>query len=273
LVIVLGIVAIAVNGSKSNNGSNNASTSAPRTVLPGTSGTPTPSPGASAPGIPNGSNLPSTPGGSGAAGATTGPLDSYLLSPAEVGATGMDLIDGGRGVTPADATLDWCGKSYPSDSSRTGRVQVEYEGTDQFVSNEFVKYSPNATAIAYQEIKAAVASCQPSFEDSGTETNQIQVAAHSSSLVTDQVTVSAFEQGQVALWTAVVYQFDGNYFSGVYVSGATRADVLQLAQHLAVDAAVHLRQAVAGTRGSGGGVVASPAPEASGSSGGGGVQT
>jgi hypothetical protein len=281
LVIVLGIVGIIIDAhhkkaTPDTGGHAIAGSSSPAPTAPAASPAPSAPPSGqgstvpSSPGIPNGSSLPAGPQGSG--GTTTGPLDSYLLSPTEVGATGMDLIDGGRAIDPGDATLDWCGKTYASDSLRTGRVQVEYEGSDNFVSNEFVRYSSGGTTTAYSEIKTAVQQCQPSFTDQGTVTNQIQVAAHSSSLVPDQVTLSAFEAGEVPLWTAVVYQFDGNYFSGVYVSGGSRAAVLQAAEQLGAKAANHLRQAVSGATGSGGGTVGSPAPEISAPAGGG-VQT
>jgi hypothetical protein len=185
----------------------------------------------------------------------------------------MDLIDGGRGTSVDDATLDWCGRSYPSDQLRSGRVQVEYNGSDLFVSNEFVKYNTGGAATAYTEIQAAVQSCQPSFQVSGQTTDQIQVAAHSASLVDDQLTVTAFEEGSIPLWTAVVYQFDGNYFSGVYVSGGSRATVLQGAEQLGSEAATHLKEAAAGKPGTGGGIVGTEPPESSTSPLGGGVQT
>jgi len=58
-------------------------------------------------------------------------------------------------------------------------------------------------------------------------------------------------------WQAVVYQFDGNYFSGIYAYGTTRALALGQAERLALASAHHLAEAVAGKPGTGGGPFAS----------------
>jgi hypothetical protein len=277
VVVVLGIVGIAIDGqhtgtsaSSGSHASAVGSSAAPSQPTPATSGPSSPAPGSSAPAGSVPPSAPASPAGP-LGTVSTGPLDSYLLSPTEVGAVGMALIDGGRSVSTDNATLDWCGRSYSSDQLRTGRVQVEYVGSDLFISNEFVKYTSGGTTKAYQQIQAAVAACQPSFVDQGTTTSQIQVAAHSSAFVGDQVTVTAYEAGEVPLWTAVVYQFDGSFFSGVYVSGSSRASVLADADQLGAQAATHLREAVAGKPGSGGGTVGT-APAGS-SPAGGGIQT
>jgi len=60
-------------------------------------------------------------------------------------------------------------------------------------------------------------------------------------------------------WSTVVYQFDGNYFSGVYVYGTNKAQVQQLGSKLAVKAAHHLAEATAGKPGTGGGPFTSQA--------------
>jgi len=60
-------------------------------------------------------------------------------------------------------------------------------------------------------------------------------------------------------WSTVVYQFDGNYFSGVYVYGTDKAQVQQLGSKLAANAAHHLAEASAGKPGTGGGPFTSQA--------------
>ena len=85
----------------------------------------------------------------------------------------------------------------------------------------------------------------------------VQRAATNRALVPHQLVVSyqVFDTtGGIGLpWQAVAYQFDGDYFSGVYVYGATRATALAQAERLGAISARHLAEAVSGKPGTGGG--------------------
>ncbi len=85
----------------------------------------------------------------------------------------------------------------------------------------------------------------------------VQRAPHDASLAPRQLVLS-FQvidpTGQLDLqWQAIVYQFNGNYFSGVYVYGLTRASALAVAEQLGAASARHLAQAATGKPGTGGG--------------------
>jgi hypothetical protein len=237
------------------------SASAPASALPSVA----PSAAASAPPVspsaPSASGLgltPTPPAGGAAPGAGSGPLDQYLLAPAEVGAnTAMYLIDGGRSTT-SQATLDWCNFSYTSEKLRAARVQVEYTGDDLHPSgNEFVRYQAGGTTKAYAEIQRAVATCPATSQTDGYTYSQVQRAPRDATLATRQLVLS-FQvidpTGQLDLqWQAIVYQFNGNFFSGVYVYGLTRSSALTAAEQLAAISARHLAQAATGKPGTGGG--------------------
>ncbi len=199
---------------------------------------------------------------------STGPLDSYLLSPAGFGPdTRMALIPGGRDAV-GQATLDFCNYTYTTETNRALRVQVEYVGEQGFASNEVVKYQPGAARAAFGELSQAIATCPSTFTTGTTTTTQVQVVTGVGGLVTDHQVLTFASQSQGAtVWTAIVYQFDGDYFSGVYVYGNSKSAVTQTAEHLGIEAATHLREAAAGKPGTGGGDVYGP-----GDAGSGGVQ-
>jgi hypothetical protein len=185
------------------------------------------------------------------------------LAPAEIGAGElMYLIDGGRSTTD-QATLDWCNFKYASEKMRVARVQVEYSGDDLHPSgNEFVRYQAGGTAKAYSEIQQAVAGCPATSQTDGYTYSLVQRAPHDAALAPRQVVLS-FQvidpTGQLDLqWQAIVYQFNGNYFSGVYVYGLTRASALAVAEQLGTLSARHLAQAATGNPGTGGGPFQSP---------------
>jgi hypothetical protein len=170
----------------------------------------------------------------------------------------MYLIDGGRSTTD-QATLDWCSFKYTSENQRTARVQVEYAG-DYVLNpsgNEFVRYSPGGTTKAWAEIQEAVARCPATTQTDGYIYSLVQRAPRDAALASHQLVLS-FQvldpTGQTDMpWQAIVYQFDGNYFSGVYVYGLSRASALATAEHLGAESARHLAQAAAGKPGTGGG--------------------
>lgn len=214
---------------------------------------------------PGGPGAPTTPRRSGpdvlTPPAATGPLDWYLLKPTDVGPRALMLIDDdGRSVTDV-ATLDYCGRTYPSDSLRDARVQVQYGTVALVASNEFVRYQKGGAAQAFSELKKAMTNCPSSFNyPSGGAVSQAQTLSLKglSGLAADNAAAveymkSANGTGQ---WNAAVYQFDGNYFSGVYTYGTDKDTVVALAKKLAPIAAVHLREAAAGKPGTGGGTFA-----------------
>lgn len=262
--LVIGIVvvvAVALVGGgvalfATNSGPHNASGAAvlpSRSALPQPQSPDNPSAGGSAP------NAPLSPG---ASEASTGPLDRYLLAPSNFGAQArMVLINDGRAVDPDNGvTLDFCNYDYKSEALRSQRVQVQYVNGNPEASNEFVRYRSGGAASAFAELKKAVASCPPSFQEGdGTASHieQIQAAkglATNHVVLTFSVTTSGFGGAQT-LWTTAVYQFDGDFFSGLYVYGVDKAQVQQSALRLGTQAAKHLGEAAAGKPGTGGGQI------------------
>jgi len=198
-----------------------------------------------------------------------GPLDSYLLPPDDIGAgTLMALIPGGRSVAD-QATLDFCNFDYTSEKLRDARVQVQYLGVGRSASNEFVRYRAGGAAAAFGEIQKAIASCPSSYRESGGEVSEIHRLSGLTGLATSSAAVSFVSTftgsaGVVRQATTVIYQFDGDYFSGVYVYGTDAADVQSTAARLGASSAKLLAEAAAGKPGTGGGPLANPAQSAPG---------
>jgi hypothetical protein len=209
---------------------------------------------------------PTTPAVGADPAAGSGPLDSYLLAPAEVGAGSMMfLIDGGRSFTD-QATLDFCNFDYTSETLRAARVQVQYFGGGSHpAGNEFVQYKPGGAAKGFSELQQAVAACPATWQGGGLSYDQMQRGQPDSTLAAHQLVLSyrvTDPTGGLTLpWQAVAYQFNGDYFSGVYVYGVSRALALAEALKLASQSARHLTEAVAGKPGTGGGTFASPASQ------------
>jgi hypothetical protein len=175
----------------------------------------------------------------------------------------MFLIDSGRS-TVNQPTLDWCNFTYTSEKLRMTRVQVEYAGSGaQPAGNEFVRYQKGGTARAWAEIQQAVGACPPTSTTDGYVNDLIQRAPSDDALVARQIVLSYHvtdPTGQLNLpWQAVVYQFDGDYFSGIYVHGLSRSLALAEAEQLAAKSATHLAQASRGKPGTGGGPIQSVA--------------
>lgn len=198
-----------------------------------------------------------------------GPLDSYLLPPDDVAVGAlMALIPDGRSVTD-QATLDFCNFDYTSEKLRDARVQVQYLGSDTSASNEFVRYRTGGAAEAYAEIQKAIAGCPSSYRESGGEVSDIQRLTGLTGLTKNSAAVtftSTFtgDSGVVSQTTTVIYQFDGDYFSGVYVYGSDAAAVQSSAVTLGAASAKLLAEAAAGKPGTGGGPLASPEQSAPG---------
>lgn len=173
----------------------------------------------------------------------------------------MFLIDGGRS-TASQATLDWCNFIYSSEALRMTRVQVEYTGNDALpAGNEFVRYQKGGTSRAWTELQQAVTTCPPTSTTDGYVNSLVQRAPSDNELVARQIVLSyhvSDPTGQLNLpWQAVVYQFDGDYFSGIYVYGLSRSAALSEAERLAATSAIHLAQASRGKPGTGGGPIQS----------------
>ena len=214
-----------------------------------------------------------TSGTSGTASQSAAPLPAggslvpYLLAPNDLGpATSMTLVPGGRLLSGANGvTLDFCGDQFASEKSRVERVQAQYDGPAGTASNEFVRYEPGGAAAAFNEIKKAVSTCGTGYQDSTGAVSHIQQPSGFTGLAARHVVVS-FEQqvGSQGLthsfWVTCVYQFDGDFFSGVYVYSADAAGGRQLAESLATEAAGHLNEAANGRPGTGGGVFTSSGP-------------
>lgn len=174
----------------------------------------------------------------------------------------MALIPGGRSVTD-QATLDFCNFNYTSESLRATRVQVQYVGSDESASNEFVRYHTGGATKAFGELQKAIGGCPSSYNESGGEVSDIHRLSGLSGLVKNSAAVSFTSTftgigGVVHEATTVVYQFDGDYFSGVYVYGTDPAAVQSAAAKLGAASARLLAEAAARKPGTGGGQLANP---------------
>ncbi len=146
LVVVLCLLSAAVGaGIVLSTGSSSSST--PKAAAPSPSG-----PGAQGP----------SGGPSKSADPDAGVLRGLVVQQADVGpAQQIVLIPGGNQVI-GQTTLDLCNGNFPSESTRSARLQV-IEGNDQgqgVLSTEAVLYqSPAATAKAFDELRHVAATC------------------------------------------------------------------------------------------------------------------
>jgi hypothetical protein len=176
----------------------------------------------------------------------------------------MSLVPDGRSLSgTGGVTLDFCDDKFASEKSRAQRVQAQYDGPSGTTSNEVVRYRPGGAQVAFTEIKKAVSSCGQGYQDGSGTVSHIQQPAGFAGLAARHVVVS-FEQqlsGQGAarsFWVTAVYQFEGDYFSGVYVYSTDQSAGRELAATLAKKAAKHLKEATSGSPGTGGGTLSSP---------------
>lgn len=139
LLIILAFIVGGIGGLIASKHKDNNNALAPGS--PGSGATPAPSPS------------PSDPSSS--------VLRSLVLQQSDVGATEtVDLPPGGSGLSVA--TLDLCNGTYPSDSLRTARLQVDGvdDANNVLLSTEAVLYqSPSATAQAFSELTSTVQNC------------------------------------------------------------------------------------------------------------------
>jgi len=93
-------------------------------------------------------------------------LRGLVVRQADVGAAQSVVLIPGGNLVAGQVTLDLCNGSFPSESTRTARLQV-VEGDSQgngVLSTEAVLYqSTKATAKAFDELKQAAAKCPSSL--------------------------------------------------------------------------------------------------------------
>jgi hypothetical protein len=147
-------------------------------------------------------------------------------------------------------TLDLCAASYPSESMRTGRLQVGYSHPAKSVgvSNEVVTYAKGGAQLALGEIRAVAASCARKHvvrEQSGvTTTYRVSLVKAANLLpgsVAVRVTTTSTDGKRHATQAGIaIYQVKGNTFSGVYTfvtAGTTMADATRVGFHAAEQSA------------------------------------
>lgn len=174
-------------------------------------------------------------------------LDVVVLKAADIGQNAVEEPVQNGNVVTGQVTLDLCSASFRSERLRTARLQVAFnEAVRHFgVSNEVVTYRTGGTGRAYAELRDVAAHCPSSVRVPGAIASHIRVEARDSRLVPNQLTVSAlFSPSKVDhVWSAGVYQFKGNLFSGVYVFAGTRRTALRFARRLAAVSAERLQAA------------------------------
>jgi hypothetical protein len=144
-----------------------------------------------------------------------------------------------RGTTLLDPTLDLCSGSYPSEKSRIARRQISVTKVGspyQFLSSETVQYSSAAAALsAFEELKKSYENC---VRDKGGTENGVfvsyafQALPNGVSLIpintaSQQITVRVtIGTGDSARQLFATYQFNGAYFTGLYIvkSGSSALD-------------------------------------------------
>jgi len=182
--------------------------------------------------------------------AARSPLDAVVLKPADVGPAAISrTIQGGQEVA-GQVTLDLCNAAYASEALRTARLQVAFlDGAGHVgASNEIVSYRPGGTRRAYRELTAAAGRCPGSYRERGATVSHIRFGPHVRRLGARQLVVSVLfseTSGPGHAWSAAVYQFRENLFSGVYAFGGTRRAALRLALRLGAMSAARLRVATA----------------------------
>jgi hypothetical protein len=111
--------------------------------------------------------VPRAPGGAPAASADpdTAVLRGLVIQQSDVAGTQPVVLIPGGNLVAGQVTLDLCNGTFPSESSRTARLQIA-EGDAQgngVLSTEAVLYqSAAATAKAFEELKQAAAKCPSS---------------------------------------------------------------------------------------------------------------
>jgi hypothetical protein len=180
-------------------------------------------------------------------------LTGVVLSNAQVGAGYKgSLIPGGDSFI-GEVTLDLCAGPYPSESLRTGRLQLRYVRAGQGIpiSNEVVTYVSGGAQEALREVRGVAQSCArtPVVVKQGTVTNTLTVAPLKAShllpgSVAVRITVLASNGKKHVTSTGVaIYQVKNNMLSGVYAWSTpktTIAEAEKVGLHAAAESARNL---------------------------------
>jgi hypothetical protein len=145
-----------------------------------------------------------------------------------------------------EPTLDLCGRSYASETLRTGRLQVRYThpGKAVAVSNEVVTYAGTGAQQALEEVASVAKACarKPVVVHSGTVSETYKVSPLADPKLPDGSVAVKLEitatngKKQVKQTGVAVYQIRGNTLSGIYTfvgKGTTFADAQRIAFHAA----------------------------------------
>jgi hypothetical protein len=183
------------------------------------------------------------------AGSATAAVDlrPAVLRPAQVG-KGYQLVarKDGFGVKAAP-TLDLCGqpKSYPSESLRVDRLQVDYLKKQEPIglSNEVVRYKPGGAAQAMREVRRHARACPARPVDTGLSgvgpLRFTITVLRDAKLAKDSIAVRVRAVGKLSSGRRVdqtsyaVYQRVGDVLSGVYSFGPNTATQQRFALHAA----------------------------------------
>jgi hypothetical protein len=145
-------------------------------------------------------------------------------------------------------TLDLCNARFSSESKRTARDQVDYGDSQagaEIASEEVVRYSAGGAVAAYHEVVRAARTCPSSVKEGSATVTHVSVQPRSSALAASQLTVTQrVTRGRQNLWTAAIYQYDGDIYAGVYTYLPTRAEALRYAEDLADRVAKRLTASV-----------------------------
>jgi hypothetical protein len=172
-------------------------------------------------------------------------LAGDVLSAAEVGAGYKGSVIPRGGTFLGGATLDLCAGAYPSESLRTGRLQMSYvhAGKAVRVSNEVVTYVPGGAQEALREVRAVAKSCarKPAVVTQGKVKTTTEVAPiHDPNLLPGSVAVRihVHQPGSRPEDTTgvAIYQVKNNVLSGVYAwvnNGTTLAQAEKIAYRAA----------------------------------------
>jgi hypothetical protein len=159
-------------------------------------------------------------------------LDKLVLRASQLG-PGYKLLhrSDGRGANGL-VTLDLCGYRFTSEARRTGRLQVNYDGTGTVIkySNEVVSYAPEGTRLALRELNQAVNRCPARPVPSTVQgvppltyrITRLSTAGLLPQTVALRINVSGVYKGKRFSETdAAVYQVRGNVLSGLYAYGGS----------------------------------------------------
>ena len=152
-----------------------------------------------------------------------------------------------------ETTLDLCAGTYPSETLRTGRLQVSYSHPAKTVavSNEVVTYVPGGAEEAIAEVTAVARACAQTPVT--TVANGVTTTYKTKPLsdpqlppgaVVVKLVIHAHAGKKHANETGIaIYQVKGNTLSGVYTfvaAGTTFAEAERVAFHAALQSAHNL---------------------------------